>query len=99
MYRKNEDRIGIFLNEETKEVPGASSLVKAIYSVYRVWSEERGERPMTQTAFQRKLQDRGIQIEGQGARAEIKERVLMPRVVANNEDGQINWEHAVRIAR
>jgi putative DNA primase/helicase len=99
MYRKNEDRIGIFLNEETKEVDGASSLVKAIYSVYRVWSEERGERPMTQTAFQRKLQDRGVQIEGQGARAEIKNRVLMPRVVTNDGEGQINWEHAVRIAR
>jgi putative DNA primase/helicase len=84
IYRKNEDRIGIFLDEETSKSEGASVLVKNVYSIYRMWSDERGERPMTQIAFQRKLSDRGMNITGQGARAEIKDTLLMPRIVPSN---------------
>lgn len=96
IYRKNEDRIGIFLDEETIESEGASVTVKSLFSIYRVWSEERGERPMTQIAFQRKLTDRGLQISGQGARAEIKNRSQAPRLVQNTE---IDWGMATRLSR
>ena len=96
IYRKNEDRIGMFLNEEMKEAEGTSCLVKRIYNVYRVWSEERGERPMTQIAFHRKLTDRGLDIEGQGARAEVKGFTLNPRAVQTDS---IDWGYADRIAR
>ena len=96
IYRKNEDRIGIFLNEETKESEGSSLQIKALYSVYRLWSEERGERPMTQIAFQRKLSDRGDNIEGLGSRAEIKGRLLIPRAVPT---GDVDWAQATRFGR
>jgi putative DNA primase/helicase len=96
IYRKNEDRIGMFLSEEMKEVDGASCLVKRIYNVYRVWSEERGERPMTQIAFHRKLTDRGLEIIGQGARAEVKQYSLNPRAVQSES---IDWTYAERVAR
>ena len=96
MYRKNEDRIGIFLNEETKESEGTIVPVKALYSVYRAWSEERGERPMTQIAFQRKISDRGMKVEGLGSRAEIQGRALVPRAVPT---GEVDWNHAARFAR
>jgi len=96
MYRKNEDRIGLFLSEETKESEGAETQVKALYMLYRVWSEERGERPMTQIAFHRKLVERNLPVDGTGAHAVIRNRTLMPRVVPSSE---IDWGMAARLAR
>ena len=96
VYRKNEDRIGIFLSEETSVSEGTSTAVKSLFGVYRVWSEERGERPMTQIAFHRKLADRNLDIQGTGARAIINGITLVPRVVQSND---IDWGTAVRFAR
>lgn len=78
-YRKNEDRIGMFLNEATKDVEGSHVLIKNLYESYRHWSMERGERAMTQIAFQRKLSERGLQIDGEGFKAKIigKEKISM----------------------
>jgi hypothetical protein len=67
-----------------------------LYAVYRVWSEERGERPMTQIAFQRKMMDRGMNINGHGSRAEIQGHMLMPRSVPS---GEVDWGIATRFAR
>ena len=64
--------------------------------MYRVWSEERGERAMTQIAFQRKMMDRGVDIVGHGSRAELHGRLLMPRAVASTE---VDWGIASRFAR
>lgn len=97
IYRKNEDRLGMFLNEETREVDGASLTVKQLYSVYRIWSEDRGERAMTQIAFQRKLADRGHEIDGQGSKAELKGRTLLPKAIPNSSG--VDWETAARFAR
>lgn len=96
VYRKNEDRIGIFLEEETKKSEGASVSVKSLYTIYRMWSEERGERPMTQIAFHRKLSDRNLDVVGMGSRAVINGYSLAPRSVPDNE---INWGSLTRIAR
>lgn len=96
VYRKNEDRIGIFLTEETSENEGAVTPVKSLYTVYRVWSDERGERPMTQIAFHRKLVERNLEINGTGSRANVKGRQLLPRAVPS---GDIDWDNATRMAR
>lgn len=76
-YRKNEDRIGLFLNEKTKEVENSSVLIKTMYETYRNWAMSRGEKPMTQIAFHRKLNERGLTIDGEGSAAKIigRERV------------------------
>ena len=71
MYRKNEDRIGAFFAEETVANVGATLMVNDIYQTYRMWSESRGERSMTQIAFDRKLRDRGMNISGEGNKAYI----------------------------
>lgn len=96
IYRKNEDRIGTFLEEETNQAEGASLTVKALYFIYRAWSEERGERAMTQIAFQRKLSDRGLKIEGQGSRAVIQGFSLVPRAV---ETTDVDWNTVNRFAK
>lgn len=73
-YRKNEDRIGAFLEEETSEAEGVNVKLTEVYGVYKSWSEIRGEKPLTQIAFQRKLLDRGLEILGSGNKALIKNR-------------------------
>jgi putative DNA primase/helicase len=95
IYRKNEDRMGMFLNEEMRESDGASVSLKSTYTTYRIWSDERGEKAMTQIAFTRKLSDRGLKIEGTGSRAIIRDYMEMPRAVPN---GQNDWQNLTRIA-
>ena len=96
IYRKNEDRIGLFLEEETAESEGTSLGVKALYTIYKMWTEERGERSLSQTNFQRRLADRGIKIEGQGSRAMIIGRIMVPRAVPSSE---VDWGTATRFAK
>jgi P4 family phage/plasmid primase-like protien len=96
IYRKNEDRIGMFLEEETNEVPGAATPIKPLFKVYEDWAKDRGERAMSQIAFQRKLTDRGIKITGQGGRAEVADRVISPRTPTSEN---IDWDLVNRMAR
>lgn len=67
IYRKNEDRMGAFLEEET--IAGESVNVNSLYKRYKQWSDSRGERPITQIAFHRKLADRGMEVIGSGNKA------------------------------
>lgn len=97
IYRKNEDRIGMFLNEETHEVPGSDLPIRTMYSVYQQWSEDRGEKPMSQIAFQRKLTERGFQITGQGRKAVMGNRGLIPRT-AGPASG-FDWSDLANSAR
>lgn len=71
VYRKNEDRLGMFLEEEMDATPTGEIPIKSMYSVYQSWSEGRGERSMSQIALTRKLQDRGVQVTGTGSRAMV----------------------------
>jgi phage/plasmid-associated DNA primase len=96
MYRKNEDRIGLFLEEETVEGEDRETQLSGLYAIYRMWSEERGERPLSTIGFTRKLNDRGMNIKGQGKSAVIHGRYVPPRAVPSAE---VDWGHATRIAR
>ncbi|URP22177.1 DNA primase/helicase [Microbacterium phage Big4] len=71
IYRKNEDRMGMFLEEEMDESPTGEIPIKSLYSVYQAWSEGRGERAMSQIALTRKLSDRGVQVVGTGSRGMV----------------------------
>jgi P4 family phage/plasmid primase-like protien len=83
-YQKNEDRIGAFLEEETRVDESGSVELTSLFRMYRSWSEVRGERPLTQIGFQRKLSDRGLDIIGSGNRAIIKGYTVLPREVPTN---------------
>ena len=96
IYRRNEDRIGIFIGEETNKSEGASVTIKSLYGLYRMWSEERGEKPMTQIAFQRKLSDRNMQVIGSGNSAVLMGYSLAPRAVPSAE---VDWSLATRYAK
>lgn len=87
-YRKNEDRIGLFLNEKTTDTPGVGVTIKDLYETYRHWSMDRGERSMTQIAFHRKLSERGLEIDGEGTQAKLmnKTRVAAPTPMGLSTD-------------
>lgn len=81
MYRQEEDTIRIFLDEETRSVEGGELIMKPLYATYRVWCEDRGERPMTIRPFTQKLLERGEKVDGMGQRAVVKDRAFLPRIV------------------
>ncbi len=80
-YKKNEDRIGAFLEEEARQSEDGSLNVSELYRLYKLWSDSRGERPLSQIGFTRKFADRGLIIEGTGTRAILKGYIMMPREV------------------
>jgi putative DNA primase/helicase len=59
-YREEMDTLGDFIEErctlERFAVVGATEL----YNAYKDWAQQNGENPMSQTAFGRKLADRGV---------------------------------------
>jgi P4 family phage/plasmid primase-like protien len=81
IYKKNEDRIGAFIEEET-QAGSDGVLVNKIYQRYKEWSDSRGERPITQIAFHRKLSDRGLDIIGTGNKAILRGLILLPHEIA-----------------
>ena len=97
VYRKNEDRIGIFLAEETETIVGEQTPVKSLFGVYRNWSEDRGEKPMTQIAFHRKLVDRNLRVEGLGANAMIQDMKIQMKSSAVS--AEVDWYSATHLAR
>jgi P4 family phage/plasmid primase-like protien len=100
IYQKNEDRIGLFFEEETKQAEGSSILVSELFGIYRRWSESRGERAMTQIAFHRKLSDRAaLKLVGQGAKAEIHGYSKLPKVVPEfSGPEEVNWATQARFS-
>jgi putative DNA primase/helicase len=97
MYRKNEDRLALFLEEETLVSEGANCTVKQLFLQYRTWSEDRGERPMTQIAFDRKMRERNYKVEGSGAKAVVYGIQIAPRPVPIG--GDADWGILTRTAR
>jgi putative DNA primase/helicase len=92
-YRQNEDRIGIFLAEEATSAEGTTVDLQDLHAAYDSWSQERLEKPMGQTAFRKKLVERGIQVDKSGRTTIIRGWSLVPRPVENT------WDRALRVAR
>lgn len=94
IYKKNEDRMGAFLEEET--ISGESVAVNSLYKRYKQWSDSRGERAITQIAFHRKLADRGLEILGSGNKAIIQGIALTMYQVSSEEP--TDWSTAARFS-
>jgi P4 family phage/plasmid primase-like protien len=91
IYRKNEDRIGSFLAEEIVANEGGSLPLNDLFQTYRMWSESRGERSMTQIAFHRKLVDRGMTVIGDGNRAYLQDYTKVLKEVSEIAVGETDW--------
>jgi P4 family phage/plasmid primase-like protien len=96
IYRKNEDRIGSFLDEEIVANEGGSLPLNDLFQTYRMWSESRGERSMTQIAFHRKLVDRGMSILGDGNRAVLQNYNKILKQASEVTEGETDWRSHLR---
>lgn len=76
-YRKNEDRLGIFLENEFVLEEGAVTGVPDFYSVYVRWCDDRGEKPMSLTALMKRVRERGaaVSVTGTGSRRDTVEGI------------------------
>lgn len=76
IYRKNEDKITLFVEEELVDAPGQTTSINTIYNRYAAWAEARGEKPMSLSPLVRKFMDKGIAVGGSGTRAYLIDRSL-----------------------
>ena len=97
MYRKSEDRLGMFFADETVETPGGSVPVKSVYGIYRMWSEARGEKPMSQIRLIRMLRDRGMEVTGESGDADILGYTLKTK--ASTAGSDLDWGILGRFAQ
>ena len=95
VYRSNEDRIGMFLEEETEMREGQAILIKDLYSVYRTWAEDMGMYPMSQPNFIKKLAERGEKISGNRKNAQLDDRFIVPKTAYTSSAGEADWTSLV----
>jgi hypothetical protein len=96
-YKRSEDRMGLFLGEETKPMPGGSIAIKELFVHYRGWCEDRGEKPQSMIAFGKRLEEKGLKLIGSGGRAVLDGYVMVPRLVPSGGDSV--WGALVDSAR
>jgi putative DNA primase/helicase len=60
-YRAEMDVLGAFIDEECIVAEHASARATALYSAYKAWCEENGERHETQRRFGGRLKERGFE--------------------------------------
>lgn len=59
-YRAESDVLATFLDERTATDATATVRAGTLYAAYKGWCESNGEKPMTGTAFGRRLTERGF---------------------------------------
>jgi putative DNA primase/helicase len=59
-YRASEDTFAQFLDDRCVIADGVSAPAAGLYEDYADWCGRNGEEPMSQTAFGRRLTDRGF---------------------------------------
>lgn len=86
-YKRNEDRIGLFLSDTTVDSMGGTISMEDLFRSYTSWTFARSERGSGLTSFIRKLKDRGEIIEGDGNSAVILNRLLKGDAEGSAEPG------------
>jgi len=71
LYRKSEDKVAMFIEEELQKKEGSEVLVSAVYTKYQSWTQDQGDRFSNQLTFQKKLMDKGIRVEGNAKSATL----------------------------
>lgn len=72
LYKKGEDRIGLFISEELREESGIFIPFQTVYHKYRAWSMDQGDSYITMASFEKKFLDKGIKLEGTGTNAKLE---------------------------
>jgi putative DNA primase/helicase len=59
-YRTEQDKLGEFITERCDIHPDHEARASDLYASYKTWATNRSEKPETQTAFGRRLSERGL---------------------------------------
>ena len=89
-YRSAEDVLGLFTEERCDTDPRHYCGFSDLYTAYRRWCDGAGEKLMTQTAFGRRLEERGFKRDRlPGSRRVIRRGISLRRSdgLANNAEG------------
>jgi putative DNA primase/helicase len=99
-YREESDVLGAWVAEACEVAPGKATPASLLYANYRRWAETGGEYVMSQTAFGRRLQERGLVAEKRGTGADrVIWRVgiaLHPSAVQTVTNGAFGGSYAAR---
>jgi putative DNA primase/helicase len=58
-YRREMDQIGRFIRDCCVELPNASAVARRLYSSYRQWAEENGQKPIDEAKFSQTMAEHG----------------------------------------
>lgn len=89
VYKKSEDRLGTFIEEELEVSPGLSTPMQAVYAKYISWAMARGERSGTMPQFQKQLGDRRVSVEGFGKTAAVVNYTL--KSITPSPSTSVSW--------
>ncbi len=65
-YRRDSDTLGAFIDDACELDPDSETPATELYQAYKRWADDHGEYQITQTAFGRQLEERGITAEKTG---------------------------------
>lgn len=60
-WRRDADQIGRFIDQCCTTLPNAQVSARALYSTYRQWAENSGERAEAEKKFSERMQDRSFE--------------------------------------
>ena len=75
-YRRDSDVIGSFLDDCCDVGPGTEVAASDLYRAFKAWAKENGEFELSQTAFGRRLDERGFGVRKLGTKRRVGLRLL-----------------------
>jgi P4 family phage/plasmid primase-like protien len=95
-YRQEQDILADFLNERCVIDPQAWAKASDLYKSYAVWCEEGGDKPVSTTAFGRRLTERGFRA-ARGGRPQTRGwkglRLRLPDEPVDTFEGEDRFRH------
>lgn len=88
-YRRESDVIGSFLEDSCETGPGLEVSATDLYQAYKRWAKESGEFELSQTAFGRRLEERGFGTRKSGVKYRCGLR--LNTTVQATSDAQPSW--------
>jgi len=76
IYKKSEDRVGLFIEEELRESPGIASPITSVFHRYKAWAADQGDSYLNMASFEKKLIDKRFSVRGTGPKAQLLNYVL-----------------------
>jgi phage/plasmid-associated DNA primase len=71
-YQQESDNVQLWLDEHTEPDSGNHELRTPLYTAYKFWSDELGEKPLSAAEFYRYLEGAGYELKGLNGKRTVK---------------------------